>query len=169
MNPSDPTDFSALVSDEHRLNATLIEGHQVCAVISQAGYRNPRLFAEPKPSGSGATLFIPEVATQSPDQWEDTSRDLTTMGVPQDLPIALFFVVDDVLAGNPPGIERNVAQASVLINANNPIYGMQAMLAQLSYSAGQPVNPTAGATVAFRLPGVMPAVKAALKALAKPR
>jgi hypothetical protein len=156
--------FAFLVDPEPRLNATLIQGHQLIAVLARAGASNPRLYAEPNGTPGTGDLFIPETATEKPANWSDTSRDLATMGVPQDLAIDLSYAVDQDLNGGALPGNRNVAEALKWVNSADPIYGMQEFL------SANPFLPNQNAAgLVLQLPGVMPAVKTALAALAKPR
>jgi hypothetical protein len=159
-----PADFSFLVDPEPRLNATLIQGHQLIAVLALAGASNPRLYAEPNVTQGAGDLLIPETSTEKPADWTDTSRDLTTMGVPQDLAIDLSYAVDQDLNGGAPPANRNVAEALKWVDGNDPIFGMQEFLSANPFLPNQNA-----AQLALQLPGVMAAVKTALAAMAKPR
>jgi len=157
-------DFSFLVDPEPRENATLIRGHMLLAVIALAGGTNPRLYAEPNVSQGSGTLWIPETSVEKPADWSDTSRNLEGMGVPQDLAINLTYAVDQDLNGGAPPAERGVAQALAFLDNPNPVFGMQEFL------SANPFLPNKDAAqLALQLPGVLPAVKAALATFAKPR
>ena len=134
MTPT--SNFSFLVAPEAKLNASLIGGHQVIGILLLAGAINPRLMAEPNPTGSSVTLFIPETKSQKVGaEWIDTTRDLADMNVPQTLAINLIYVVDeDTPAGTPPA-GRNVAQALAWINKADPVDGMQEFLDACLFSA----------------------------------
>jgi hypothetical protein len=156
--------FAFLVSAEPRLNATLIQGHQLIAVLARAGASNPRLYAEPNVTQGAETLFIPETKSEKPAEWVDSSRDLATMNVPQDLAINLSYAVDQDLNGGALPAERNVAEALKWVDSPDPIFGMQEFLSANPFLPNQNA-----AQLALQLPGVIPAVKTALAAFAKPR
>ena len=164
-----PNDFSFLVDANPRLNQTLIIGHAVCAVAARAGYTNPRLYCQPgNAGGASSVFFIPELPDPKPADWSDTSRDLASMGVPEDLAIYLAFVVDESLdAGNPPE-EMNVAEAAARIFKADPVDGMDEFLHGMADSVGKPSQVPA-TTLALDLPGVKSAITSALKAFARPR
>lgn len=159
--------FGFLVAPESKLNASLISGHQVIGVLLLAGAINPRLLAEPNPTGSSVTLLIPELKSQKVGaEWIDTTRDLADMNVPQDFPINLMYVVDeDTPAGTPPA-GRNVAQALAWLNGKDPVFGIQEFLDASPFLSAAQKN---AAAVALKLPGVAPTIKPGLSALAKPR
>lgn len=156
--------FAFLVDPEPRLNATLIRGHQLIAVLFLAGAANPRLYAEPNVSQGSGALFIPETPLEKTAEWTDATRDLESMGVPQDLAIDLTYAVDQDLNGGAPPAERNVAQALAFLDNPNPVFGMQEFLSANPFLPNQNA-----AQLALQLPGVLPAVKAALAQFAKPR
>lgn len=159
-------DLSALVSPDPRLNATLIRGHMLVAILARAGASNPRLYAEPTVVlGSGA-LFIPETPLEKPAEWSDTTRDLQTMGVDQNAAINLSYAVDQDLNGGNAPVERNVAQALTKLDKHDPISGLQEFLDLMPFLA--PAQKDAE-RVALQLPGVSVAVRAAMTAMAKAR
>jgi hypothetical protein len=156
--------FAFLVSPEPKLNCTLIQAHQVLAVLALAGATNPRLYAEPNVTQGTETLYIPETKLEKTAQWTDTSRDLADMGVPEDLAINLYYAVDQDLNGGALPAERGAAQAFATLQKADPVSGMQSFLSENPFLPNQNA-----AQLALQLPGVIPAVKTALAAMAKPR
>lgn len=86
--------FENLVAASSRCNMNLSDADELVANIAAEGVVGV-LFANPT-GGSTGSYMIPEKPKQANGSamWVDTSTDLTTMGVPRDLPIYLQIWVE---------------------------------------------------------------------------
>lgn len=148
--------FSYLVAPEPRLDASINDGHRVLTVLGLAGFSHPRLYGNTIAGGANGSVMIPELKEQSDTAlWVDVSRDLVDLGVPTSLPIYLQFRVDEI------DNYYNVAQTVAMLNAPDPIYGLNQLMAILNIGAQSNQRVL---QVISNLPGVSAAISKALLA-----
>lgn len=84
MQPNDPnTAFSQFVAPEPSLNATIAQARLVCLLYSQAGFTNPRIFANPVGFRMGEGM-VPETSwsNDGDNSMIDTSQTLRSLNIP---------------------------------------------------------------------------------------
>lgn len=93
--------FPDLTNVNSELAASLNQGHTAIHMFSLMGFTNGKLYANPTGGTATTEFLIPEQAeTSDPSSVVDVSKNLTSMGVPTDLPIYLqmkFNEFDDFI------------------------------------------------------------------------
>jgi len=87
--------FSQFIAPSSRCNQTLADANELIANLATQGV-TAVIFAEQIGGGGTGSYMVPEKKGQSNGsaEWVDTTQDLTTLGVPTDLPIYIQIWVE---------------------------------------------------------------------------